>query len=60
MRDTRKRRTQRRPRCAAQEPKVVRIHFHPGHDAQDRLRRVYTILVNHALTRRQKRSDEEP
>ena len=58
MRDTKKGRTQRRPRSAAPEPRVVGIHFNPGPDAEDRLRRAYTILVNHALTRRQERGEE--
>ena len=57
MRDTKKKRTQSRPRSAALEPRVVGIHFNPGPDAEDRLRRVYTILVNHALTRRQEKGE---
>lgn len=55
MRDTKKKRTQRKSCSAARQPRVVGIHFNPGADAEDRLRRVYAILVNHALTRRQKR-----
>ena len=58
MRNTKKKRTQRRSCSAAREPRVVGIHFNPGADAEDRLRRVYAILVNHALTRRQKRGKE--
>ena len=35
------------------ELKVVGIHFNPAPDAQDRLRRIFTILLEHAAGERQ-------
>ena len=40
---------------ASQELEVVGVEFTPGPDAEDRLRRAFTILVNHAMTRRRSR-----
>ena len=58
MRDTKKPGKPGKPRRADPEPRVVRIEFNPGPDAEDRLRRVFTILVNHALARRQERGEK--
>ena len=35
------------------ELRVVGIHFNPARDAQDRLRRIFTILLEHAARERQ-------
>ena len=32
------------------EPRVVRVAFNPGPDAEDRLRRLFTLLVKCATT----------
>ncbi len=48
MSDTKKTRKARKPRRAAQDLRVVGIHFNPGPDAQDRLRRIFTLLLKHA------------
>ncbi len=58
MRDTKKQGKQSRRRRASPEPRVVSIEFNPGPDAEDRLRRVFTILVNHAMAQRQKRGEK--
>ncbi len=46
---------ERRPKPArgAAEIGTVRVFFKPGPDAEDRLRRVFTILVKHAIRDRQ-------
>ena len=48
MRDEKKTRKVRKPRRADQDLRVVGIHFNPGPDAQDRLRRIFTLLLKHA------------
>ena len=58
MRDTKKRGKPRKRRGASPEPRVVSIEFNPGPDAEDRLRRVFTIPVNHAMTRRQSETEK--
>ena len=58
MQDTKKRGKPRKPRRAAPELRVVSVEFNPGPDAEDKLRRVFTILVNHAMTRRRSRGEE--
>ena len=40
------------------ELRVVGIHFNPAPDAQDRLRRIFTILLEHAATDRQAAPDD--
>ena len=39
---------------------VVSIHFNPGPDAQDRLRRLFTLLVKHASKDKQPPSESDP
>ena len=51
MRDEKKTRKARKPRRADQDLRVVGIHFNPGPDAQDRLRRIFTLLLKHANVR---------
>ena len=58
MQDTKKRGKRRKRRGAAPEPRVVSVEFNPGPDAEDRLRRVFTILVNHAMRRRQSETEK--
>ncbi len=43
-RDPRKPKT---PRYIGPEPKLGRIEFNPAPDAQDRLRRLFTLLASH-------------
>ena len=47
MRDAKNTNRGRKPCRAGQEMRVVGIHFNPGPDAQDRLRRIFTLLVKH-------------
>ena len=35
------------PRYAAPEPRIGRIEFNPAPDAEDRLRRLFTLLASH-------------
>ena len=47
MEDAKKKYRGKRPGDDAPEPRVVEINFNPGADAQDRLRRLFTILLEH-------------
>lgn len=47
MRDEKKTKKARKPLRADQDLRVVGIHFNPGPDAQDRLRRIFTLLAKH-------------
>ncbi len=40
-------RNQRKPRYAGPEPRVGRIESNPAPDAEDRLRRLFTLLAKH-------------
>ena len=51
MRDEKKTNKARKPRRVDQDLKVVGIYFNPGPDAQDRLRRIFTLLLKHANRR---------
>ena len=42
------------------ELRVVGIHFNPAPDAQDRLRRIFTILLEHAAGDRQAAPEDAP
>ena len=47
---------QHKPKGARKDPgglRVVSIDFNPGPDAQDRLRRLFTLLVKYAVRDRQ-------
>ena len=48
MVETKRQRKQARSRKAGPELGVVSIDFNPGPDAQDRLRRLFTLLVKYA------------
>ena len=48
MEETRRQRKPTKSGRAGPEPRVVRIDCNPGPDAQDRLRRLFTLLVRHA------------
>ena len=48
MRDAKKTNKAQKPRRADQDLRVVGIHFNPRPDAQDRLRRIFTLLLKHA------------
>ena len=47
MEDAKRNNRQNRPGGAAPELKVVAIHCNPAPDAQDRLRRLFTLLLEH-------------
>ena len=47
--DARRRSRRKRPGADAPEPRVVEISYNPGPDAQDRLRRLFTILIEYAV-----------
>ena len=49
MRDQKSQKVPKSARGAGRELKVVRVDFNPGPDAEDRLRRLFTILVNLAV-----------
>ena len=53
MEDTKTWNKRRRPEEAASEFGVVRIISRPGPDAEDRLRRLFTLLLEHAARERQ-------
>ena len=48
MEDARRRNRGKRPGDDAPELRVVEINYNPGPDAQDRLRRLFTILLEYA------------
>ena len=45
MKETKRQRRRERSGRAGPEPRVVRIDCNPGPDPQDRLRRLFTLLV---------------
>ena len=47
MSGTRNHRKPRNPKCAGPEPRIGRIEFNPAPDAEDRLRRLFTLLAVH-------------
>ena len=59
MEDKQKYRRMGRSAENAPEMKVVGIAFKPGPDAEDRLRRLFTILLEHAVRDRQAVSAED-
>ena len=48
MRGTKKRGKRRRTRCEGPQLKLAGIDCNPAPDAEDRLRRLFTILIRHA------------
>ena len=65
MKDTKDTNSQNKPKTPAKESpelRVVSIDFNPGPDAQDRLRRLFTLLVKYAVRDRQlpPRADSSP
>ena len=59
MEDKQKYRRMGRSAENAPEMRVVGIAFNPGPDAEDRLRRLFTILLEHAARERQAVSAED-
>ena len=49
MEETRRQRKPTKSGRAGPEPRVVRIDCNPGPDAEDRLRRLFTLLVRLAV-----------
>ncbi len=62
MKDTNSQNKPKRPAKESPELRVVSIDFNPGPDAQDRLRRLFTLLVKYAVRDRQlpPRADSSP
>ena len=65
MKDTKDTNSQNKPKTPAKESpelRVVSIDFNPGPDAQDRLRRLFSLLVKYAVRDRQlpPRADSSP
>ena len=46
--DVRRRSRGKRPGADAPEPRVVEVNYNPGPDAQDRLRRLFDMLLEYA------------
>ena len=44
---TRNQRKPKNPRYAGPEPRIGKIECHPAPDAEDRLRRLFTLLASH-------------
>ena len=53
MSDTNEEDTKKKARTKAPELKLARISYNVGPDAEDRLRRIFTILLGHAARERQ-------
>ncbi len=47
MAGTRDQRKPKTPRYAGPEPHIGRVEFNPAPDAEDRLRRLFTLLARH-------------
>ena len=47
MSGTRNQGKPKNPRYAGPEPRIGRIECHPAYDAEDRLRRLFTLLAGH-------------
>ena len=62
MEDKKNQKTPKGSRRAGRELRVARVDFNPGPDAEDRLRRLFTILVNLAIRDNQRppRTDSPP
>lgn len=50
----------RRPAGDVSELGVVRVFYNPGPDAEDRLRRLFSLLVKHATRDGEAASDDGP
>ena len=63
MKDTNDTDSQKKPKRPAKESpelRVVSIDYNPGPDAQDRLRRLFTLLVEHAARDKTLQSESGP
>lgn len=58
MKDTNGRKRRGKPRSGSSEIGVVRVFSNPGPDAEDRLRRLFSLMVKHA-TRSEEAVTEE-
>ena len=59
MEDRQKYRRKGRSAENTPEMRVVGIEFNPGPDAEDRLRRLFTILLEHAVRERQAAPEDD-
>ena len=59
MKDTKTRNRRRRPERAPSEIGVVRVFSNPGPDAEDRLRRLFSLLVKYATRDGQAASEKD-
>ena len=60
MEDTQAQKRRRRSEEDASEVGVVRIFSNPAPDAEDRLRRLFTLLLEHAARERQAAPERDP
>ena len=58
MKDTKTRNSRRRPERDPSEIGVVRVFSNPGPDAEDRLRRLFSLLVKYATSDGQAASEK--
>ena len=58
MKEAKRQNRKRRPAREASELRVVGIDVNPAPDARDRLRRIFTILLEHAAGERQAAPDD--
>ena len=59
MSDTNDRDTRKKGRTKAPELKLVGIDYNVGPDAEDRLRRIFTILLEHTAAKRQAATEKD-
>ena len=59
MKDTNRQKKPKRPGRDAPEFRVVEFNYNPGPDAEDRLRRLFSLLVKHAAKDRQAAPEED-
>ena len=59
MEDAKRQKKRGRPPGDAPEFGVVRVFSNPGPDARDRLRRLFTLLLEHSAREREAATDED-
>ena len=60
MKDTNGQNRRGRPRSDAPDLRVVEINYNPGPDAEDRLRRLFTILLRYAAEDAERQPPTDP
>ncbi len=59
MAGTRNQGKPKNPRYAGPEPRIGRIECHPAPDAEDRLRRLFTLLAKHISREGSKQPEQQ-